>query len=83
MANLATKEGVEGRHFSIHAPLISMTKAEIIRTGTALGVNYSLTHSCYDPTPDGCACGDCDSCILRSKGFREAGIPDPTRYSVS
>jgi 7-cyano-7-deazaguanine synthase len=81
MANLATKAGVEGRgKFTIHAPLIEMTKAEIIRTGIALGVDYSLTHSCYDPTEDGLACGECDSCILRKKGFREAGVPDPTKY---
>lgn len=80
MANLGTKEGVEGRKINIHAPLIRMTKGEIIRTGTALGVRYSLTHSCYDPSPDGLACGTCDSCLLRKKGFDEAGIPDPTRY---
>lgn len=80
MANLATKEGVEGHPFRIHAPLISMTKAEIIRTGVSLGVDYSLTHSCYDPSPDGLACGACDSCILRKKGFDEAGVTDPTRY---
>ncbi|MBI4530572.1 MAG: 7-cyano-7-deazaguanine synthase QueC [Candidatus Latescibacteria bacterium] len=81
MANLATKAGVEGTgKFTIHAPLIKMTKAEIIRTGIALGVDYSLTHSCYDPTEEGLACGECDSCILRKKGFREAGVLDPTRY---
>ena len=80
MANLATKEGVEGRHFTIHTPLISMTKAEIIRKGHDLGVDFSLTHSCYDPSPDGSACGSCDSCLLRKKGFQEAGIPDPTKY---
>lgn len=80
LANLATREGAEGRAFSVHAPLIRMTKAEIIRTGAALGVDYSLTHSCYDPSPEGLACGTCDSCILRRKGFAEAGIPDPTHY---
>jgi 7-cyano-7-deazaguanine synthase len=81
MANLATKAAVEeGRKLSVHAPLIHMTKAEIIRTGLALGIDYSLTLSCYDPTPDGAACGHCDSCQLRRKGFVEAGVPDPTRY---
>jgi len=82
VANLATKEGVEGHRFTIHTPLISMTKAEIIRTGMNYGVDYSLTHSCYDPSPDGLACGRCDSCLIRKKGFAEAGIPDPTRYSA-
>ena len=82
MANLATKAGVEGRlTFRIHAPLIAMSKAEIIRAGTALGVDYSLTHSCYDPTPEGLACGGCDSCVLRLKGFAEAGLRDPLTYS--
>ncbi len=80
LANLATREGVEGRPIVIHAPLIGMTKAEIIRTGTKLGVDYSITHSCYDPTPGGLACGRCDSCIIRRRGFMEAGIPDPTVY---
>lgn len=80
MANLATKAGVEGNHLTIHAPLINLTKAEIIRKGIALGVNYALTHSCYDPSPEGIACGLCDSCRLRLKGFIEAGIPDPVRY---
>jgi len=81
MANLATKAGVEGRPFRIQTPLINMTKAQIIQRGTELGVDYSLTQSCYDPAPDGKACGKCDSCILRKKGFEEAGIPDPTVYS--
>jgi len=81
MANLGTKEGVEGRRIAIHAPLIHMTKAEIIRKGISLGVDYSLTHSCYDPSPGGLACGRCDSCLLRKKGFMEAGVPDPTRYA--
>jgi 7-cyano-7-deazaguanine synthase len=80
LANLGTKEGVEGRSFSIHAPLINLTKAEIIRTGMSLGVDYSHTHSCYNPSPEGDACGECDSCLFRKKGFFEAGIPDPTRY---
>ncbi|HEU4391929.1 MAG TPA: 7-cyano-7-deazaguanine synthase QueC [Blastocatellia bacterium] len=81
MANLATKTGVEGRtRVRIHTPLIAMTKALIIKTGTELGVDYSLTHSCYDPSPDGLACGRCDSCLLRLKGFAEAGLTDPLRY---
>jgi len=80
LANLATKAGVEGARFRIHAPLLHMTKAEIIRAGVAAGVDFSLTHSCYDPTPDGLACGACDSCLLRRRGFEAAGIPDPTRY---
>ncbi len=81
MANLATKAGVEGGKFHIHTPLISMSKAQIIRKGVSLGVDYSLTHSCYNPDPAGRACGFCDSCLLRKKGFREAEIPDPTRYA--
>lgn len=80
LANLATRAGVEGRLFTIHAPLIALSKAEIIRRGVSLGVNYSLTHSCYDPAPSGLACGICDSCRLRLKGFREAGFPDPIAY---
>lgn len=81
LANLATKAGVEGRSkFHIHAPLLHMTKAEIIRSGIDAGVDFSLTHSCYDPTPEGLACGVCDSCILRRRGFEEAGIADPTQY---
>ena len=79
MANLATKAGVEGRRFHIHAPLLAMTKAEIIRRGLELGVDYSLTHSCYDPDASGRPCGHCDSCVLRAKGFAEAGHADPTR----
>jgi 7-cyano-7-deazaguanine synthase len=80
MANLATKAGVEGRQrLTIHAPLIRLTKAEIIRTGLALGVDYALTVSCYDPSPAG-ACGRCDACILRLRGFAEAGVADPIRY---
>lgn len=77
VANLATKAGVEGARFSVHAPLIEMTKAEIIQKGLALGVDYSLTHSCYDPDPQGRPCGRCDSCLLRRKGFAEAGMVDP------
>jgi 7-cyano-7-deazaguanine synthase len=81
MANLATRAGVEGTSkFKIHAPLISMSKAEIIRRGLELGVDYSLTHSCYDPTAEGLSCGLCDSCRLRLKGFAEAGLIDPLRY---
>ena len=81
MANLATKAGVEGQQrLKIHTPLVQMTKAEIIKTGLRLGVDYSLTHSCYDPTPDERACGKCDSCLLRLKGFREAGARDPISY---
>ncbi len=81
LANLATKAGVEGTlQFRIHAPLIDMTKAEIIRRGTQLGVDYRLTHSCYDPAPNGRACGRCDACVLRKRGFAQAGIPDPTLY---
>jgi 7-cyano-7-deazaguanine synthase len=81
VARLGTKAGVERRQFQMRAPLIRMSKAEIIRAGTALGVDYSLTHSCYDPDPSGAACGACDSCHLRRRGFEQAGIPDPTRYA--
>jgi 7-cyano-7-deazaguanine synthase len=81
LANLATKAGVEGRRFHIHTPLIKFSKAEIIRKAVELGVDLSLTHSCYDPSPEGLACGECDSCLLRLKGFREAGIKDPIRYA--
>jgi len=80
LANLATKAGLEGRRFQIHTPLIKLTKAEIIHKAVELGVDLSLTHSCYDPSPEGLACGECDSCLLRLKGFREAGIEDPIRY---
>jgi 7-cyano-7-deazaguanine synthase len=83
LANLATKAGVERQGiFCVHTPLIRLTKAEIIHLGTSLGVDYGLTHSCYDPTPDGAACGRCDACQLRRKGFLEAGVADPTRYAV-
>lgn len=81
LANLATRAGVEGEHpMTIHAPLIAMSKAEIIRTGLALGVDYSLTTSCYDPGASGEACGACDACLLRRRGFSEAGVADPIRY---
>lgn len=81
LANLATKAGVEGAgRFRIHSPLLKLTKAEIIREGTRLGVDYALTLSCYDPDAQGRACGRCDSCVLRKKGFAEAGVPDPTPY---
>jgi 7-cyano-7-deazaguanine synthase len=80
MANLATKAGVEGQKLKIHTPLIHLTKAEIIAQGAALGVDFSLTLSCYDPSPDGAACGRCDACVLRRKGFEQAGVADPTRY---
>lgn len=83
MANLATKAGVEGRRLTIHTPLIEFTKAEIISTGLRLGVDYSQTISCYDPTDDGEACGDCDSCRLRLKGFAEAGLLDPAPYVIT
>jgi len=81
LANLATKAGVEGRRFQIHTPLIKFSKADIVRKAVDLGVDLSLTHSCYDPTREGLACGECDSCLLRLKGFREAGITDPIRYA--
>lgn len=82
VANLGTKAGLDGGHpFRVHAPLLQSTKAEIIRRGAELGVPFQLTHSCYDPTPNGRACGLCDACILRRKGFHEAGIEDPTPYA--
>ena len=77
MAALATKAGVSGGRFHVRAPLISLSKAAIIRRGLALGLDYGLTHSCYDPLPDGAPCRQCDSCVLRAKGFEEAGVPDP------
>ena len=81
MANLATKAGVEGRtKIRIRTPLIHLTKAQIIQKGMELGVDYALTHSCYDPSPQGLACGECDSCFLRKKGFKEADVKDPTKY---
>jgi 7-cyano-7-deazaguanine synthase len=80
MANLATKRGVEGHRLTIHTPLISLTKAQIIERGVGLGVDYALTRSCYDPSPAGEACGACDSCLLRLKGFAENGLTDPAPY---
>lgn len=81
MSNLATKAGVEGlARIKINTPLIHMSKAQIINKGIELGIDYSMTHSCYDPNPKGVACGLCDSCILRKKGFKEAGVKDPTKY---
>ena len=82
LANLATAAAVEGRaRYTVHAPLLQLSKAQIIRRGAALGVPYALTHSCYDPDPEGRACGRCDSCRLRRQGFADAGVPDPTRYA--
>ena len=81
LANLGTKAGVKGRRFQIHTPLIKFSKGEIIRKAVELGVDLSITHSCYDPTPNGLACGECDSCLLRIKGFREAGMKDPIPYA--
>lgn len=77
LANLATRAGVEGARFTVHTPLITMSKADIIRRGLDLGLDYGLTHSCYNPTPAGRPCQHCDSCLLRAKGFAEVGIPDP------
>jgi 7-cyano-7-deazaguanine synthase len=81
MANLATKAGLEGLKLRIHAPLVELTKAQIVRKAKSLGVDLSLTHSCYDPQSDGLACGRCDSCQLRLKGFRDAGLTDPVKYA--
>jgi 7-cyano-7-deazaguanine synthase len=81
LAGLATKAGVEGTRFRIHAPLLSMSKSQIIQKGIELGVDFSLTHSCYDPTPDSLACGRCDSCRIRLEGFRSAGMEDPIPYA--
>jgi 7-cyano-7-deazaguanine synthase len=83
LANKATKAGVEGDRFMIHAPLLNMTKADIAREAARLGLDAGLSHSCYDPAPDGGACGECDACRLRAKGFEEAGLPDPTRYAAA
>jgi 7-cyano-7-deazaguanine synthase len=83
LANVATKAGVEGARFRIHAPLLAMSKAQIIETGTELGVDFSLTHSCYDPTDDALACGQCDSCRIRLAGFRQAGRRDPIAYATT
>ncbi len=80
MANLATKAAVENQKITIHTPLISLTKAQIIKAGISMNIDYSITHSCYDPSPDGLACGSCDSCIIRKRGFQDAGVEDPTHY---
>jgi 7-cyano-7-deazaguanine synthase len=80
LAKLATKAGAMGTEFAIHAPLLAMSKADIIREGSALAVDFAITHSCYDPAADGAACGRCDSCRIRRNGFRDAGVADPTRY---
>jgi 7-cyano-7-deazaguanine synthase len=80
MANLATRAGVEGAGIRIHTPLIALGKADIVRRGLELGVDFGLTSTCYDPAPDGAACGRCEACLLRLKGFAEAGMPDPARY---
>ena len=82
LADVATKAAVSGASIKIHAPLVSMSKAQIIREGARLGVDFSLTHSCYDPTSDGLACGHCDSCLLRRRGFRDAGLVDPIPYAT-
>jgi len=81
LARVATRAGAEGGSFTVHTPLMRLDKADIIRLGISLGVDYSLTHSCYDPAADGAACGRCDACLLRARGFRAAGAPDPTRYA--
>jgi 7-cyano-7-deazaguanine synthase len=83
MADLATRAGVEGVRLRIHAPLLRLTKAEIVTRGLALGLDYGMTSSCYDPAADGAACGRCESCLLRLKGFAEAGLPDPARYQAA
>ena len=83
LARLATRAGVEGASVRVHAPLIGMTKADIIRRGVALGLDYGLTHSCYDPQAEGAPCGTCDSCVLRARGFAEAGVPDPLLRQAS
>ncbi len=82
LARVATRAGVEGTAFRVHTPLMALDKAAILRLGASLGVDYALTHSCYDPAPDGGACGGCDACVLRRNGFADAGIADPTRYAA-
>ena len=82
LARVATKAGLDGTEYELHTPLMSLDKAGIIRLGASLGVDYALTHSCYDPEADGAACGACDACLLRRQGFVAAGIPDPTRYAA-
>ena len=83
LANLATRAGVEGGRFTVHAPLIAMTKADIVREAARLGLDAGMSWSCYDPAPGGTHCGLCDSCRLRARGFAEAGVPDPTRYAAT
>ena len=83
LARVATRAGVDGTSYRIHTPLMALDKAAIIRLGTSLGVDYRLTHSCYDPAPDGAACGGCDACVLRRNGFLAAGVADPTRYGLT
>jgi len=82
LAGVATRAGADGASFTVHTPLMRLDQAGIVRLGASLGVDYALTHSCYDPSPDGGACGHCDACLLRRKGFTEAGLPDPTRYAT-
>ena len=82
LARVATRAGVGGTEYRLHTPLMSLDKAGIVRLGASLGVDFRLTHSCYDPAPAGAACGGCDACVLRRKGFRAAGVPDPTRYAL-
>jgi 7-cyano-7-deazaguanine synthase len=83
MADLATRAGVEGARLSIHTPLLALTKAEIVARGLELGLDYGITSTCYDPSADGAACGRCEACLLRLKGFEEAGVPDPARYQAA
>jgi 7-cyano-7-deazaguanine synthase len=83
LARLATRAGAEGGSFTVHTPLMTLDKAGIIRLGRSLGVDYALTHSCYDPAPDGAACGRCDACLIRLKGFRDAALTDPARYAAA
>jgi 7-cyano-7-deazaguanine synthase len=83
MADLATRAGVEGARLTIHTPLLRLTKGQIVALGTELGLDYGITSTCYDPAPDGAACGRCEACVLRLKGFEEAGQPDPARYQAA
>jgi 7-cyano-7-deazaguanine synthase len=83
LAGLATRAGAQGARFTVHTPLMTLDKAGIIRLGRSLGVDHSLTHSCYDPAPDGAACGRCDACLIRLRGFRDAGLTDPVRYAAA
>jgi 7-cyano-7-deazaguanine synthase len=83
MADLATRAGVEGARLTIHTPLLRLTKAQIVTLGTELGLDYGITSTCYDPAPDGAACGRCEACLLRLKGFEQAGRPDPARYQAA